>query len=152
MLFNNLFPSKCSHSYLCLLSCNWYTLLGVEITYRFLHAHFLPIVSCFLQFETCWSNLCALHTDKKSFHLQSKLLVLFLCHIKKPGKQQGIKWGFNPFYHYSTEQTRFCKLLKKKPTLSHWTNICSEPRCTTEHGRKHTRLQWKGGRNQKSSS
>ena len=123
----------------------------MEIMYRFLHLHFLPLVSCVLQFEKCWPNLCALHTDKKRFYLQCKLLILFWCCIKKPGKQQGTKWGFNPFYHYSTEQARFCKVLKKNQTLRHWTNLCSEPQCM-QHGRKYKRLQWKGIRNQKSSS
>lgn len=57
--------------------------------------------------------MCLAHRQKR-FYLQCKLLVLLLCCIKKKkGNQQGTKWGFNPFYHYLTEQTRFCKVLEK---------------------------------------
>lgn len=79
------------------------------------HAHFLPLVSCLVKFEKFWSNLCALHTGKKRIYIQHKLLDLLLCCIKNTGVQQRIKWGFSPFYHYSTEKQDF-KVLKKTDT------------------------------------
>lgn len=118
ILLNDLFPGECSHSYLCCLICKWYSLLGMEIPW-FLHVHFLPLVSCLLEFEKCLSNLCASHTaTKKRLYIQCKSLDLLLCCIENTGVQQGITWGFNPFYHYAAEKTRF---------LSFWKNQTLQP-------------------------
>lgn len=98
----------------------------------FLHARFLPLVSCFLQFKKCWSNLCALHREKKKFYLQCKLLVLFFCHIKKTlgnSKKQNRDLIPSTIIRYSKQD--FANFWKKQDT---W--LLDKCMQLTQHGRK----------------